>query len=149
MQKTIYDIISVGDKVYDIATRKHGVVKEKRADRIVVRMFGAGTLTLYTVDGRLAPNGKKVRLVTEEPKAHKEARLEAERKLNEKADSFKSELKALLEKYDATIDFDVDEGSDTHGIYGGNFSVSFNSDGKSVNLSKHEGSWALTQGDLG
>lgn len=30
---------------------------------------------------------------------------------------FKKELKELLEKYDATLEFYVGEGSDTHGLY--------------------------------
>lgn len=32
-------------------------------------------------------------------------------------EEFQKELKALLEKYNATISFTVDSGSDTHGLY--------------------------------
>lgn len=39
-------------------------------------------------------------------------------------DSFKSELKALLKKYDASIDFSVGECSDTHGLYDARLEVS-------------------------
>lgn len=34
-----------------------------------------------------------------------------------KSEQFKEELKALLLKYNASIDFSVGEGSDTYGLY--------------------------------
>jgi hypothetical protein len=40
-----------------------------------------------------------------------------------KATEFKRELKALLEKYDGSIEFRVDDSSDTHGIYGDELNV--------------------------
>ncbi len=36
--------------------------------------------------------------------------------MNEKLLNFKSELKALLEKYNASIDYDFSECADTHGM---------------------------------
>lgn len=42
-----------------------------------------------------------------------------------KNEEFLSKLKALLKEYNATISFDVGEGSDTHGLYEEEMVISF------------------------
>ena len=42
-----------------------------------------------------------------------------------KIDDFKKDLQALLKKYDASISFNVGDGSDTHGLYNERMEVEF------------------------
>ncbi len=45
--------------------------------------------------------------------------------MSKRSTEFKKELKALLVKYNASIDFSVGECSDTHGLHGEKLEVSF------------------------
>lgn len=59
------------------------------------------------------------------------------------SNEFKTELKKLLEKYNAEIYFDVSELSDTYGLFGERMVVECNN--KVVIESK---GWYLTSGDI-
>lgn len=66
----------------------------------------------------------------------------------ETLESFKKELKELLIKYNATIEFSVGEGSDTHGLYGEKIEV-----GLKTHTSKYEyftlsEGWCVGKSDL-
>jgi len=57
---------------------------------------------------------------------------------------FKSELYALLNKHDVSIDFCFDDGTDTHGIYDGHIAV-VERNGNEHRISDN---WAVDGGDL-
>lgn len=58
---------------------------------------------------------------------------------------FKIELKALLNKYNASIEFDCSSDSDTYGIYDGHIGIEI--DGKKFRY-KHQNYWAITASDV-
>jgi hypothetical protein len=57
--------------------------------------------------------------------------------------NFKKELREVLEKYNATIEFACGQGSDTHGLYSEEMLVCFNK--KDYSLSK---GWVIYAEDL-
>jgi len=68
--------------------------------------------------------------------------------LKDKAKLFKQELKDLLEKHSATIDFECSSCSDLHGVYDAKMAVTFwekGTYGESVALSEGYG---VSKGDL-
>ena len=65
----------------------------------------------------------------------------------EKANEFREELEALLSKYDAEICFEVDECSDTHGIYDEHFTVCLNGSQKAYRIS-NDGEWSISTDQL-
>jgi len=62
-----------------------------------------------------------------------------------KLDDFKRELAALLDKYGASIEFVVDECSDTYGLYGERQTVHFHGDRDFHTL---ETGWSVSASDL-
>lgn len=52
-------------------------------------------------------------------------------------DKFKAELKQLLIKYQATIDYNYDDYLDWQSVYGGRMEVNFYVDGETHILAKH------------
>ena len=60
-------------------------------------------------------------------------------------EDFKKELKILLNKYNASIEFDCDSCSDTYGIYDGHIGIEIN--GKKFRH-KHQNYWAITASDV-
>ena len=65
---------------------------------------------------------------------------------NNIAKQFKSDLKALLKKYNACIQFDTAPGSDLIGVYDGHFDVLIN--GNIVRLTPDPDSYCLSDRDL-
>lgn len=65
-------------------------------------------------------------------------------------EAFKQELKALLEKYDATIDANVGSGSDTHGIYDETMEISIRDNKKSFRCHNETvvNGWSISSRDL-
>ena len=61
-----------------------------------------------------------------------------------KINDFKKDLRDLLTKYDASIDFDCDDCSDTYGITGDHLGVCF--DGQ--NVIKLNSGWSIDASDL-
>lgn len=68
----------------------------------------------------------------------------ARSELEERTLSFKSELKELLEKYNASIDFDAENCEE---IYDQRFTIDFGGLGYSIPLTK-KGSWSIEAKDL-
>jgi hypothetical protein len=62
---------------------------------------------------------------------------------NDKVAEFKKELKELLAKYNASIDWDCGDGSDTYGIYGETMSIDV--DGKTEKICD---GWSIESADL-
>lgn len=62
-----------------------------------------------------------------------------------KAKEFKKELKDLLAKYDACIQFTCDDSSDTHGLYGDRLVINFQGERKEVFRSD---GWHIQASDL-
>ena len=69
--------------------------------------------------------------------------------MESKQDEFLRELKELLTKYDATISFDFDSCSDTHGIYDGGIAlyIGYNTPKVEKRVFKSAG-WSLDASDL-
>jgi len=149
----IYDLVNVGDKVYDVAKRKYGTVKQKlnkdtnKKYLISVQFPGGFNKTDYTADGKISPMEERIRIVMNEPHEHKLERQKKKDLLEAKTNSFAADLKALLEKHNAEISFNVGDSSDTYGIYGEYISVDFNEDNTTSALT-NEGSWAVSSSDL-
>jgi hypothetical protein len=59
--------------------------------------------------------------------------------------SFKKELKELLKKYNAFIEFDCADGSDTHGIYGAQIVVRTYDTGRAVLACGELYEWTMNQ----
>jgi hypothetical protein len=65
--------------------------------------------------------------------------------MSAKFNEFKKELQALLEEYNACIEFNVGEGSDTMGLYDEEMSVCFKKENKVFKLSN---GMSISSGDL-
>lgn len=60
---------------------------------------------------------------------------------------FRKELKALLEKYNASIDFSCSDGSDTHGIYDAKMVACFNLSDRMIAFDLNNG-WSVDKHDF-